>query len=89
MATISTNHSLVTIEVSGNDGGQHRTLPGILQECAGKSLILTSGQDIPASALVTVRTQDRLYLGEVLKAIPEKGAKWTIHVLTRRTLMIV
>jgi hypothetical protein len=55
----------------------------------GKSPILTSGQDIPASVLVTVRTQDRLYLGEVLKAIPEKGAKWTIHVLTRRTLMIV
>jgi hypothetical protein len=89
MATISTSHSLVTIEVSGNDGDHHRTLPGILQECVGKSLILTSGQDIPASVLVTVRTQDRLYLGEVLKTISEKGAKWTIHVLTRRTLMIV
>jgi hypothetical protein len=89
MATISANHLLATVEVSGIDGRQHRNVTGILQGSVGKSLILTAGQDIPASALVTVRTQDRLYLGEVLKSIPEKGAKWTIHVLTRRALMIV
>jgi hypothetical protein len=44
MAATSTSHSLVTIKVSGSDGGHHRTLPGILRECVGKSLILTSGK---------------------------------------------
>ena len=86
--TLPVNHSLVTIEVAGKNG-DNRNITGILQESTVKSLILITGQDIPAAARVNVRTQDRVYLGEVLKSTPEHGAKWTIHVLTRRAFMVV
>lgn len=82
------NHALVTIEVAGSNG-ERQNIAGVMRESTGKSLILTSGQDLPAAARVNVRTEDRLYFGEVLKSIPEQGAKWTIHVLTKRALMIV
>lgn len=82
------NHSLVTIEVSGTNG-ERQNIAGVIRESVGKSLILTSGQDLPTAARVNVRTVDRLYFGEVLKSVPEAGAKWTIHVLTKRALMIV
>lgn len=88
MAMISARPTLISIEIAGSDG-QPRNVTAILQESVGRRLILSSSQDISPSTLVNVRSQDRLYLGEVLKSIPEMDAKWTIHVLTRRTFMIV
>ena len=79
----------MTIEVSSSDESPNRKINGTVQEFAGNSLTLLSGEEIAASAAVKVQSKDRLYLGEVVGSVPEHRTSWAVQVRLRRTIMIV
>ena len=87
--TIPETRESVTIEVSSNDESPNRKINGTVQEFAGNSLTLLSGEEIAASAAVKVQSKDRLYLGEVVRSVPERQTNWAVYVRLRRTIMIV
>jgi hypothetical protein len=79
----------IVIEVSSDAGAQTLKVNGIIQETAGKSLMLVTDAEIPASSRITMQSKDFIFLGEVLSCVPEHDAKWTTHVRVKRSLLIV
>jgi hypothetical protein len=85
----SKDRKSVIIEVSSVGMAQNRKLKGTVEEFGGKSLTLLCDEEIPSFSAVKVQSWDRLFLGKVVKSVPDHRASWAVYIDLRRTLMVV
>jgi hypothetical protein len=90
MATVSERSESVVINVPSTDTlVSHRRFSGEIQEFANKQLILIADEQITVSTAITAQSKDLLFMGGVLKCDQEPDARWTIHVLVNRAMLVV
>ena len=90
MATASERRESVAINVPSTDAlVSHRRLKGEIEEFEGKELILITDEQIEISAVITAQSKDLLFMGSVLRCNQKPDARWTIHVLVNRAMLVV
>jgi hypothetical protein len=86
----NTQSEEVIVNVASDDvGSLSRRITGIIQKSAGKILTLLMGEEIPATANVTVQSTDLIFLGDVLSCVRERDAEWTAQIRIQRKLLVV
>lgn len=90
MATESELAQSVVINVSPNDASlPGRKMKGQIHEFAHKHLVLFADEEIEVAAGITAQGKDFLFLGNVLKSVPNLEGHWAIHIRLNRTILVV
>jgi hypothetical protein len=90
MATESELPQAVVINISPNDVSLPcRKMKGQIQDFANKLLVLLADEEIDVATGITAQGKDLLFLGKVLKSVPNFDGHWAIHIHVNRTILVV
>jgi hypothetical protein len=75
------------IQVAGSAAnGVLSSTPCAVHSMVGRRLLLKAPEPIPASALVNVKYNDAMFLGEVMICVPEASGVWRLEIKVEQTL---